>query len=312
MLNYTTLSKHPTHFKTFTGLTLEEFNTLNEQIHQKYQEHEQKRLYKKDRKRAIGAGKPFKLDLTNRLLTLLLYYRLYISSTLLGYLVNLSQTSVLKSIRKLEPIAQEILPLPKKEQEKIKRLTTIEEIEKIFPGFEAFIDATEQEIPRPKNKKKQKTHYSGKKKKHTVKTQLTVSSKGLIVHKSPHVAGSTHDYRLYKHSHPKLPGEVTSKFDLGFVGVEKDYPGLKCVLPFKRKGVGRGGKGVKVEPLDLAQKLFNKVLASARVVVEHANSRVKKFRVFGEEFRNRLRHYDVMTDIVCGIVNFRISGTLTV
>ena len=164
MLNYTALSKHPTYFKTFTGLTLQEFNTLNQQIHQKYQNYEQKRLYRKDRKRAIGAGQPFKLDLTNRLLTLLLYYRLYTSSTLLGYLVNLSQTSVLKSIRKLEPPIQEILPLPKKEQEKIKRLTTIEEIETMFPGFEAFIDATEQEIPRPKNKTKRKTHYSGKKK----------------------------------------------------------------------------------------------------------------------------------------------------
>jgi len=74
----------------------------------------------------------------------------------------------------------------------------------MFPGFEAFIDATEQEIPRPKNKKKQKTHYSGKKKKHTVRTQLSVSFKGLIVHKSCHVAGSTYDYRFYKHSHPSF------------------------------------------------------------------------------------------------------------
>jgi len=27
----------------------------------------------------------------------------------------------------------------------------------MFPGFEAFIDATEQEIQRPKNKRKRKT-----------------------------------------------------------------------------------------------------------------------------------------------------------
>ena len=312
MLNYTTLSKHPTHFKTFTGLTLQEFNTLNQQIHQKYAQYEQKRLQRTNRKRATGAGQPFKLDLTNRRLILLLYYRLYTSSTLLGYLVNLSQTSVLKSIRKLEPLVQEILPLPKKEQGKIKRLTTLQEIEKMFPGFEAFIDATEQEIPRPKNKTKRKTHYSGKKKKHTVKTQLTVNKSGLIVHKSRHVAGSTHDYRLYKYSHPKLPGEVTFKFDLGFVGVEKDYPELKCMLPFKRKGLGRGKVGVKAEGLSLEQKLFNKLLSSAMVVVEHTNSRVKKFRIFGEEFRNRLKYYDTMTDIACGLVNFRISGILTV
>ncbi|MCL2691803.1 MAG: hypothetical protein FWE56_06100, partial [Candidatus Bathyarchaeota archaeon] len=63
MLNYTTLSKHPTHFKTFTGLTIEEFNTLNQQIHQKYAQYEQKRLQRTNRKRATGAGQPFKLDL---------------------------------------------------------------------------------------------------------------------------------------------------------------------------------------------------------------------------------------------------------
>jgi len=40
----------------------------------------------------------------------------------------------------------------------------------VFPGFKAFLDATEQEIPRPHGKRKQKTHYSGKRKKHTVKT----------------------------------------------------------------------------------------------------------------------------------------------
>jgi hypothetical protein len=46
--------------------------------------------------------------------------------------------------------------------------------------------------------------------------------------------------------------------------------------------------------------------------VEHTNSRVKKFRVFGEEFRNRLKNYDLMTNIVCGIVNFRTLRTLVV
>ena len=54
-------------------------------------------------------------------------------------------------------------------------------MERYFPGFKAFVDATEQEIPRPKNVTKRKTHYSGKRKRHTVKTQLTVNSKGLAV-----------------------------------------------------------------------------------------------------------------------------------
>ena len=206
----------------------------------------------------------------------------------------------------------EILPLPKHEHDKVRRLQSVDEIEATFPGFKAFLDATEQEIPRPKAKRKRKTHYSGKRKKHTVKTQLTVNKQGLILHKTGHVRGSMHDYTLYKHSHPHLPDRVLQYFDLGYLGIKEDYPGLNCVLPIKRKNLGRGKIGVKAKELLEEQKAFNKALAKERVVVEHTNSRVKKFCIWADEFRNRLRHYDVMTDVVSGLVNFRIAGKLII
>ena len=221
MLNYGVLSKKPAIFKNFTGLEVTEFDALTSKIKEQYNAYEQKRLAREDRKRGIGAGHPFKLSLTDRLLMLLMYYHLYPSSTLLGYLLDLGQTNVLKDIRTLEPLVREVLPLPKKQNGKVKRLQTVEEIEVMFPGFKAFLDATEQEIPRPKNKRKRKTHYSGKRKKHTVKTQLTVNQEGLIVHKTAHAVGSTHDYTLYKRSHPDLPNNVRLGLDLGYKGIEK-------------------------------------------------------------------------------------------
>jgi hypothetical protein len=182
----------------------------------------------------------------------------------------------------------------------------------MFPGFKAFLDATEQEIPRSRNKRKRKTHYSGKKKRHVVKTQLTVNKNGLIIHKTRHAVGSTHDYTLYKHSHPDLPNNVCLGLDLGYKGIEKDYPKLNCLLPIKRKNPGRGKRGMKGPELSVEQKAFNKALATERVVVEHTNSRVKKFHIWADEFRNRLKNYDLATDIVCGLVNFRIAGTLII
>jgi len=121
-----------------------------------------------------------------------------------------------------------------------------------------------------------------------------------------------HDYALYKRSHPQLPSNVRLDLDLGYLGVRDDFPKLNCVLPIKRKNPGRGKRGVKGPELSVEQRAFNKELARERVVVEHTNSRVKKFRIFGDEFRNRLRRYDVMTDIVCGLVNFRIAGKLAI
>ena len=97
MLNYGVLSKKPAIFKNFTGIEVAEFDALTSKISKKYNAHEQKRLAREDRKRGIGAGHPFKLSLTDRLLMLLTYYPLYPSSMLLGYLINLGQTNVSKT-----------------------------------------------------------------------------------------------------------------------------------------------------------------------------------------------------------------------
>lgn len=314
MLSYPKLSKNPSIFRSFTGLEVPEFDSLYSQVESRYEENERKRLSRKGRKNEIGAGHPFKLPLRDRLLMLLAYYRLYASSTLLGFLFDLGQTNVLKDIRMIEPVVRESLPLPKKVYQKVRKLRTIEEIEALFPGFKALIDATEQEIPRPKkDARKRKTHYSGKRKRHTVKTQLTVNSSGLIVHKTDrHARGRRHDLDVYRERHPDLPKEVQRVFDLGYKGVTKGFPELNCVHPFKRKGAGgRGHRGRKAEPLTPEQRRFNTELSRTRVVVEHTISRLKKFNIFGQEYRNRLRNYDVMTDIVSGLVNLRILGRPT-
>jgi hypothetical protein len=312
LLNYKILSSRLSMFRSLTGLEVPEFDSFYAKVQTNYGQYETKRLSRENRKRKKGAGHPFKLPLQERLLMFLIYYRLYITSTLTGLLFDLDQSNVLKDIRKLEPLVSEVLPVPKKLHDKVRRLQTIDEIEAVFPGFKAFLDATEQEIPRPKNKRKRKTHYSGKKKRHAVKVQLTVNPNGLIVHKTMHVRGSMHDYALYKRSHPHLRDNIRIGLDLGYLGIKLDFPHLNCVLPFKRKNPGRGKRGVKAEELSAAQKAFNKALAKERVVSEHTNSRVKKFHIWADEFRNRLKHYDIMTEIVSGIVNFRITGTLTV
>ena len=312
LLNYKRLSEKPLIFRSFSGLEVSEFDALYAKIGEAYPTFMQKRLYRVDRKRGVGAGHPFKLRLNDRLLMLLMYYRLYVTSTLLAFLFDLGQTNVLKDIRMLEPMVSTVLPLPKKVHQKARRLRTIDEVEELFPGFKAFLDATEQEIPRPKNKRKRKTHYSGKKKRHTVKTQITVNENGLIVHKTKHAQGSRHDYALFKQYHPHLPDNVHLGLDLGYDGVQNDYPKLDSEVPFKRRSLGRGKRGVKTKELTSEQKAFNQKLSTERVVVEHTISRLKKFRVMAHTFRNRLKHYDTMTNIVCGLTNFRIMGTTAI
>jgi Helix-turn-helix of DDE superfamily endonuclease/DDE superfamily endonuclease len=229
LLSYERLSRKPILFKSFTGLTLQEFDDIyDKEITKRYLNHELKRLSKrKNRERSIGAGRQFKIDVKNRILMVLVYYRLYITYTLSGFLFDLDQSNICRDIQKIEPLIKQCIPIPRKLYKITKRLRTPKEVEKYFPGFLSFIDSTkeQQQIPKPIDKKrKKKEYYSGKKKKHVVKTQLVVNKHGIILHKLGHKKGRKHDYNIYKKNHPVIPKEVVNVFDLGYLGIENDFP----------------------------------------------------------------------------------------
>jgi hypothetical protein len=301
-MSYARLSKKPLLFRSFTGLELSEFDTIYVEIESRCNEYQRKRLSKRKRQRAVGAGRPFKLNTKERLLMLLIYYRLYMTYALSGFLFDLDQSNVCRDICMLEPLIKLCIPLPKKLYKHTRRrLRTIDEVEEYFPGFKAFIDSTEQEIPRPKNKRRRKSYYSGKKKKHTVKTQYMVNREGLILHKTEHKKGRKHDYDIYKNKHPTTPPQVENFLDLGYMGVQNDFPTVKSVLPFRKKR--------KKGELSDEEKRHNRKHSKLRVIVEHTVSRIKKFGIMGTKFRNNLGRYDHASDIVSGLVNFRIMRT---
>jgi hypothetical protein len=139
---------------------------------------------RKERERSIGAGRHFKLDAKDRFLMLLAYYRLYITCTLAGFLLDLDQSNICMDMQKIEPLVRKCLQIPQKMHRLSKRLRTPKEVEKCFPGFISFTDCAEQHIPTPKNKTRGKAYYSGKKKRRTVKTHFMVNNKGVIIHKT--------------------------------------------------------------------------------------------------------------------------------
>ncbi|HXT84249.1 MAG TPA: transposase family protein, partial [Verrucomicrobiae bacterium] len=132
----------------------------------------------------IGTDRYFTLDTRDRFIMLLVYYRLYITYTLAGFLFGLDQSNICRDIQKIENLIRKCIPLPQKLYNKTKRFRTAEEVEQYFPGFLAFTDCTEQQqIPRPIDNKRRKVFYLGKKKMHTVvKTQLMVNNQGFILH----------------------------------------------------------------------------------------------------------------------------------
>jgi hypothetical protein len=307
LLSYERLSRKPILFKSFTGLTVQEFdNIYDKEITKRYDEYKLKRLSwkrKEDRKRKAGAGRPFKLDIRDRFLMILIYYRLYITYTLAGFLFDLDQSNICRDIQKIEGLVRECIPIPQKIYNITKRLKTpAEEVEKYFPGFLAFTDCTEQQIPRHIDKSRRKMYYSGKKKRHTtVKNQLMVNNhRGYILHKIRHKKGRKHDYDIYNSNHLVTPKEVVNVYDLGYLGVEKDFPEQLSALPYRKKR--------NQQDLSQEEKEYNKIHSRKRIVIEHTICKLKKYRIMSDTFRNRLRKYNRISDIVTGLVNYRMMN----
>jgi hypothetical protein len=147
LLSYDKLSRKLIPFKSFTGLSVQQFDDIFKEIESRYDKHEINRLSsRKDsrRERAVGAGRHFKLLVKDRVIMVLVYYRLYITYTLMEFLFGLDQSNVCRDIQNIERLIRRCLPIPQKLYNATKRLKTKEEIEKYFPGFMAFTDCTEQ------------------------------------------------------------------------------------------------------------------------------------------------------------------------
>ncbi len=93
-----------------------------------------------------------------------MYYRMYITHTLSGFLFDLDQSNIYRDIRHIEPLVKQCIPLPQKLYNLTRRLRTVEEVERYFPEFKAFIDVTEQEIQRPKDNKKRENTIQARRK----------------------------------------------------------------------------------------------------------------------------------------------------
>src|SRR6185295_2327048 len=306
MLNVQRLRKRPQHFLRFAGLTVSQFDRLLDQMRNAYPDFKAKRLARPNRKRQVGGGSDFRLPLSDRTLLALVFLRLYLTNDLLGYLFGLDASNISRNLRALLPLLEQQLPVPAQPRRHLapkppagarrRKIGSLDELLKQYPDLrEVIVDATEQPVNRPQNKTKRKNRYSGKKKRHTRKTQVTVLSNGLIVHLSKSVGGRTHDLTLLQRSgiEPQLPDDWQVAVDKGYTGIVKHYPKRRVELPKKPS---------KHHPLTLSEKRRNRRLAKRRIVVEHAIGRVKKYQVMGSKYRHREKEYDQVSRTVCGLV----------
>lgn len=125
MLTYKKLSKKPKSFLSFTGVTLQQFDVILADVKKKHQFTEKTRLSNRERQRNIGAGRRFDLNIADRLMMLLVYYRLYLTCELIGHLFGLDQSNVNRNIRYLEPALKQSIPIPSKKYVDSKKISNM-------------------------------------------------------------------------------------------------------------------------------------------------------------------------------------------
>ena len=124
-----------------------------------------------------------------------------------------------------------------------------------------------------------------------------------LLYLSPCWVGKTHDYRMFQVEFPpEQPWfeQFRLRVDLGFLGIATDYKCKEVLIPHKKP---------RQQELTPEQKAENKVLASERIVVEHAHAGLKRYRILSDRLRmHNLELYDGVLGVCAGLWNFYLSS----
>lgn len=321
MALYNKLSRKPKQFLTITGMNLHQFHALLPRFTQAYGKLERRRKQRvvrtgQKRQRRVGGGAQFENSVPDRLLMLLLYYRLYLTQEFMTLLFVAENKSVIcRGIQLMRPVFEAVLPLPERARRRIlslankeqkrreKRIGSVEEFREAYPELTFIIDGVEQPKRKPKDSQKRKDDYSGKKKRHTRKQIVIGTPSGIIIDQSPSTGGRPHDFKVF--SEDQAARSICEEFtdyrvtlygDSGFDGM--GAMGLPVTVRLNEKAR-------RNHPLTREQKKLNRLRSSTRIEIEHTFSRRKKYRIASDIYRNRDEDYDRTMTLVAGLVNLR-------
>jgi hypothetical protein len=258
-------------FVRLTGISVARFDEMLERLVGPWD---------KAQRRKAKPGRPWDVGgLEDHLLIMLIYYRCYITQEFLGFFYNVNRSAICRAIQRIEKLARPLIGVEREPRISRKEAEAL------------IVDCTEQPIQRPGTDAKQREHYSGKKKRHTVKTEYIITREGRIASASPSHPGSHHDLAIRRDG-PKLPKKARLYGDSAYQGYDKEHRNLE--FPYKKPKEGE---------LTDEEKEYNRGLSGFRVRVEHRIGRTKRFKIASERFRNPLETHHTKISIIAGLVN---------
>jgi hypothetical protein len=120
-----------------------------------------------------------------------------------------------------------------------------------------------------------------------------LSGKVICIHEGK---GSTHDFELFKQSGIHMTDFILFVGDKGFQGICDIH--ANSITPFKKP---------RNRELTADQKRFNSKLSKFRILIEHVNRRIKRFKILQIRYRNKQRKHLLRISLVCGINNYELG-----
>ena len=303
MLRYARLSRHPTVFRAMTGLSVAAFDILVGDAVPALAAADVARLNRPDRRRAVGAGHPTALAPRDQVLLTVVWLRRYPTDVVLGYLFGVDEATVRRTRTRVLPVLEALgrdtmrLPDPGKY-----RRPTLDALLADTPALAVLVDTFEQPVQRPKARAEADRYYSGKKRRHTRKTQVAIAEDdGRFVDVAAGVPGPTHDLTLLKESGllGRLAPGVGALADLGYVGIAAAHPQGLGATPRKKP------RGKERPPEDVA---YNRAFARRRVKVEHGIRRLRLYECVTQPDRHHQRGADARVVACAGLANRRLAA----
>jgi len=321
-LRYNQLKGHPRVLHSLTGLRAAEFEQLVKEVRPLFDSAHQQRYARPDRVRALGGGRHATLDVLEQTLLTVMWLRLYPTYEVLGFFFGISHSTISRLLARTVPLLAQAgrdtmrMPDPgRKHRRQMSQLLTE------LPELAVVIDSWEQPVQRPEGtdeggKREADKWYSGKKKRHTIKSQVGVDlHTGALCDVGESVPGPVADITLLKASGLilRLPPGVGGEGDLGYVGIGQLHPqGSGYGNTPRRKPRGRDKhrpRGTdKARPPE--DREYNRAFAQRRVVVEHAICRLRQYAALRQVDRHHRREHTERVEAVAGLVNRKMQSRL--
>ena len=302
MMRYAWLSDYPVVFQSVTGLRVGEFDHLVDDVLPLYAEAEQNRLERADRQRAMGAGHPFELKLRDHILLTVVWLRVYPTHEVLGYLFGVSDSTVSRLIQRVLPVLEQAgrdtmrMPDPGR-----KRRRKLDDLLQDTPQLVVVIDTFEQRVQRPRDRDEADKFYSGKKKQHTLKSQVAVDeASGRVVDIGESTFGPEADLTALQESQlmERLPEGVGGIGDSAYQGIAKLHPNGLGASPRKKP---------KGNPRSEQDKAYNAAFSSRRIIVENTIGRMRRYQSITQTDRNHRQLHTPRVVAIAGLVNRQID-----